>query len=66
MRGHRIATAEGTDPHPSLSAAKDALIINLELALPFVIIGAIALTVILILVRKHRKKKHMNKQNPQV
>ena len=60
VRGHRIATAEGTDPHPSLSASRDALIINLELALPFVIIGAIALTVVLVLVRKHRKKKRMN------
>ena len=63
VRGHRVATAEGTDPHPSLSASRDALIINLELALPFVIIGAIALTVILILVKKHRKKKRAKKQN---
>ena len=53
VRGHRIA----------LSASRDALIINLELALPFVIIGAIALTVILILVKKHRKKKRAKKQN---
>lgn len=57
VRGHRVATPENTDPHPSVTASRDALIINLELALPFVAAGAAAAIIIAVIVKHRRKKK---------
>lgn len=57
VRGHRVATPENTDPHPSVTASRDALIINLELALPFVAAGAAAAIIIGVIVKRRKKKK---------
>jgi sortase A len=58
VRGHRIATPESADKAKSvIDAKKDAIIINLQLAVPFIAGGAVIALIIVILVRKRKRNK---------
>lgn len=58
VRGHRIATPESADKVKSvIDAKKDAIIINLQLAVPFIAGGAVIALIIVMLVRKRKRNK---------
>lgn len=58
VRGHRIATPESADKAKSvIDAKKDAIIINLQLAVPFIAGGAVIALIIVMLVRKRKRNK---------